>query len=109
MKMVSVSEARKQLSAVVNWAAQNNDDVVIQNRGQAQAVIIPYADYQLLKEAREQQRRAAAIAELKRLAQAVRQTTPPLSEQEADALADEVTRDAIDTLIADGKVSFESS
>lgn len=50
IKTVSVSETRQQLSAFLNWVKENRQDVVIQNRGQAEAVIIPYDDYALLQE-----------------------------------------------------------
>lgn len=106
MKTVSVSEAREQLSSVINWAAENQDDVVIQNRGQARAVIIPYTDYRLLQTAREQQRKQAAIAELQQIANEVRQRNQALSSAEADAIADEITREAIDSLIGQDKVAF---
>lgn len=108
MKTVSVSEAREQLSSVINWAAENQDDVVIQNRGQARAVIIPYTDYQLLQAAREQQRKQAAIAELQQIADEVRRRNQEMSSTEADAVGDAITREALDGLIAQSKVVFEA-
>jgi prevent-host-death family protein len=107
MKAVSVSEAREQFSSFINWTAQNQDDVIIQNRGQAKAVLIPYADYRLLQIAREQQRQKEAIEELKQIAQAVRSRNQMMTPGEAERVADEVTREAIDGLMAQGKVVFE--
>jgi prevent-host-death family protein len=107
MKAVSVSEAREQFSSFINWTTQNQDDVIIQNRGQAKAVLIPYADYRLLQIAREQQRKKEAIEELKQIAQAVRSRNQIMTSNEAERVADEVTREAIDSLMAQGKVIFE--
>ena len=107
MKTVSVSEAREQFSSFINWAAQNQDDIIIQNRGQAKAVLIPYIDYQLLQIAREQQRKKKAIAELKQIAQEVRSRNQMVAPDEAERIADEVTREAIDNLVTQGKVIFE--
>ena len=107
MKTVSVSEAREQFSSFIKWAEQNQDDVVIQNRGKSRAVIIPYVDYRLLQSAREQQRKQEAIEELKQIAQEVRSRNQKISPNEADCIADEVTREAIDNLVIQGKVDFE--
>lgn len=107
MKTVSVSEAREQLSSIINWATTNQDDVVIQNRGDAKAVLIPYPDYELLKAARENQRKADAIAELKAIAQEVRNRNASMTTDEVEQLADEVSREAVQSLIDKGKVTFE--
>ncbi len=107
MKAVSVSEAREQFSSFINWIAQNQDDVIIQKRGQAKAVLIPYIDYRLLQTAREQQRKKEAIAELKQIAQEVRSRNQTMTPDEAEQIADEVTREAIASLMAQEKVVFE--
>lgn len=107
MKTVSISEAREQFSSVINWAEKNNDDVIIENRGRAKAVLIPFADYELLQEAREKQRKAAAIAELKQIAAEVRSRVKNINADKAEALADEVTREAISSITENGDINFE--
>lgn len=107
MRAVSVSEAREQFSSFINWTAQNQDDVVIQSRGQAKAVLIPYVDYGLLQIAREQQRKKEALEELKQIAQEVRSRNQTITPSEAEQIADEVTREAIAGLMAQGNVVFE--
>lgn len=98
IKTVSVSETRQQLSAFLNWVKENRQDLVIQNRGQAEAVIIPYDDYALLQEARERQRRQAALDELQQIAQAVQARNTHMRAEEADEAADEIVREAIENL-----------
>lgn len=98
IKTVSVSETRQQLSAFLNSVKEKRQDVVIQNRGQAEAVIIPYADYALLQEARERQRRQAALDELQQIAQEVQARNAPMTAVAADELAAEIVREAIETL-----------
>jgi len=107
MRAVSVSEAREQFSSFINWTAKNQDDVIIQNRGRATAVLIPYVDYRLLQAAREQQRKEEALEELKQIAQEVRSRNQTITPSEAERIADEVTREAIDSLMAQGTVVFE--
>ncbi len=98
IKTVSVSETRQQLSSFLNWIRDNQNDVVIQNRGQAEAVIIPYEDYALLQDAREQRRRQMALDELRQIALAVSANNEQMTAVEADELADEIVREAIENL-----------
>ena len=107
MKSASISETRQQLSALLNRVKKSREDVVIQNRGQAEAVIIPYADYALLQEAREKRRRQEAIAELYQIARDIEAQNEPLTDEEAAALADEVAKEAVESLKAQGKVIFQ--
>ncbi len=107
IKTASISETRQNLSPLLSWIKETHKDVIIQNRGEAEAVIIPIADYDLLREARERKRRQQAIAELKRLAATLDQKNHDLTETEAEVLADEMSRDAINSLAAQGKVTFQ--
>ncbi|MBE2223325.1 MAG: type II toxin-antitoxin system Phd/YefM family antitoxin [Anaerolineae bacterium] len=106
-KTASVSETRQQLSVFLNWIKDSQEDVVIQNRGAAEAVLIPIADYELLQEARERQRRQHAIAELRKIAQDIGARNPQLSQAEADDIANEVMAETIDNLRQQGKVNFQ--
>ncbi len=102
MKTASISETRQNLSALLNWIKGNRQDIVIQNRGEAEAVMIPFADYELLQEARERRRRQQAIAELRQIAQTVGDRNANMSPATAAELADAVTREAIKNLVAPG-------
>lgn len=106
-KTVSVSEAREQLSAFIRWAKENRDDVIIQNRGRSEAVIISYQDYELLQQARGQEQRQAALSMLQELAQTVRTRNEELDDDEAERLSDELTREAVRSLADKGKVKFQ--
>lgn len=104
MRTASVSETRQQLSSFLNWIKGNRKDVVIENRGQAEAVIIPFADYDLLQEARERRRRQQAVAALKQIALEVSGRNEAMSEAEAQEVADELTTEAINNLA--GRVNY---
>ena len=107
MKNISISEAREQFSAVVKLAKQGKQDVVIENRGRPEAVIIPYSDYEVLQQARENERRKKAIQALQRIADEVGSRNKDMSEEEANGLADEITREAIDSMVKKGTVRFQ--
>ena len=107
MKTISISDGRKQFSSVINWTEQNQDDVIVQSRGQSKAVIIPFVDYELLQKARERARKKKAIEELKAIAHRVRAANPAMTAEKADQIGKEVTREAVENLVRKGEVVFE--
>lgn len=105
-KAVSVTEAKAKLSELVAWASENDDTVVIENRGKPAALIVPFSYDEALQALKEKKRRQAVLARLEKLANKVRAQNPDLSTDEADAVADAITRDALDNLQNTGKLSF---
>jgi len=108
-KTISVSEAKNKLSAMLEWAVENQDEVVVASHGQPKAVILSYAEYELFRQLREKERRQAALQRLQELAAASQARNQDLTPEEAEALADEVTRETIKRMEAEGKVSFTQS
>ena len=107
MKTASVSETRQQLSSFLNWVKGNQADVVIQNRGKAEAVLIPFTDYKLLQEARQKRRRQEALEELRQIASEIRERNKDMSQEEVERIADEIADEVIDNLVKQGKVRFQ--
>jgi prevent-host-death family protein len=107
MKTVSISEAREQFSAVVKLAKQGKEDVVIENRGRPEAVIISFSDYEVLQQARENERVRKAIQALQQIADEVGSRNKAMPEEEADKLADEITREAIGNMVKKETVRFQ--
>ncbi len=107
MTIASVSETRQQLSQFLRAIKAGGEEVVIQNRGKAEGVLISYEDYAILQAARIREQRQAALDNLQRLAEARAPYNADLSETEVEALADEVTRSAIDALVEEGLVHFQ--
>lgn len=93
----SISETRRQLSHHLKAIVQQGEDVIIHNRGRNEAVIISMESYRLLEEARELRRRQNALNRLKVIAER-NIATYSVSPEEADKVADEITREAIDRL-----------
>ena len=108
-KTVSVSEAKNNLSAMLKWAVENQDEVVVESRGRPKAVIMPYAEYEIVQSLREKERRHAALQRMQELAAANQELNQDLTPEEAENLADEVTRKAVERLAAEDKVSFTES
>lgn len=107
-KTVSVSEAKNQLSAVLEWAVENGDEVVIESRGEPKGVVLSYAEYQKLLALREQARRKEALRQLEVLAEQIWAGTADLSVEEVEQLAEEISQETMQRMIKEGKVRFQS-
>jgi len=106
-RSVSATEAKAKLGDLMKWAVKTGDGVIIQSRGYPQVVIVPFKEYEEMQVLKERARRAAAIARLQALAREVQTQNEGITLDEADAIADEITRTAIDQLVAKGVVKFE--
>jgi prevent-host-death family protein len=107
-KTVSVSEAKNQLSAVIDWAVQHSDEVVIESRGEPKVAILSYAEYQEFLALREQARRRESLRQLEELAERIWAQNSDLSDQEVEELAEEISQETIQRMIKEGKVRFQS-
>jgi prevent-host-death family protein len=108
-KTISVSEAKNKLSAMLKWAVENQDEVVVESRGRPKAVILPYAEYEMFQLLREKERRQVALQRLQELAAANQALNQDLTPEEAEEIADEVTRETIERMAAEDKVTFAQS
>lgn len=107
-RTVSVSEAKNQLSAVMDWAVDNGDEVVIESRGKPKVAILSYAEYQEFLAFREQTRRKKALRQLETLAEQIWAQTDDLSVKEVEQLAEEISQETMQRMIKEGKVRFQS-
>ncbi len=103
-KTVSASEAKTNFGAVVDWAVHQNDEVIIQSYGEPKAVLISFTEFQKLAKLREQDRRRQALAEMEQLRIKVSKRNQDLSEEEADTFADQVVREAVQAMVAEGNI-----
>ena len=107
-KTVSVSEAKNRLSAVMDWAVKNGEEVVVESRGEPKVVILAYGEYQEFVALREKERRREAFRQLEALAEKIWAQTSDLSEEEAEQLAEEISQETIERMVKEGKVRFQS-
>jgi prevent-host-death family protein len=105
---VSTSEAKAKLSSFLQQVVGNREEVIIENRGAPQAVLISYGSYEQYSTWRDQNRRQRALEELQELADSIQSRNQNLSETEADEMADRLSHDVIDEMVADGKINYDS-
>lgn len=107
-RVVTATEAKARLGELMRRAVDTGDAVIVESRGKPQVALVPYVEYEELQRLKERARREEALAQLRELAREVRAQNLDLSEDEAASIADELTREAIESLAAQGKVRFES-
>ena len=86
-RTISSSEAQNNFGAMLQWAEENQDEVVIERRGKPAGVIISYEEYQDVVRLREQERRRNVFARMEELRNQVAARNPDLTNEEAYRLA----------------------
>ena len=86
-RRVSSSEVQNNFGAMLQWAEENNDEVVIERRGKPAGVIIAYEEYQEVMRLREQERRRKLFGRMEAIRQTVAARNPDLTAEEAYRLA----------------------
>lgn len=107
-RTISVSEAKNKLSAMLQWAVEQGDEIVVESRGEPKAVILPYGEYEELLLLREKARRRAALQQLQALAERVQAGNADLSPEEARQLAQEISQETVQRMVEEEKVRFRS-
>lgn len=86
-RIVSSSEAQNNFGAMLQWAEENKDQVVIERRGKPAGVLIGYAEYEEIVRLREEERKQRAFARLEEVRQKVAARAADLTAAEAYRLA----------------------
>ena len=106
-KRVSASEAKNKFGSIIDWVVENDEEVIIENRGAPTAVIISAAEYESMLGLKEKARRAEALEQMRKLRSGVIARNRDLSPEEGDALADRFSREIVRDMAREGKVRFE--
>ena len=107
-RVVTATEAKARLGELMRRAIDTGDAVIVESRGKPQVALVPYEEYERLQKLKQRARREEALAQLRELAREVQAQNEDLSEDEAGGIADELTREAIESLAEQGKVRFAS-
>jgi prevent-host-death family protein len=107
-RTVSMTEAKAQLSGLMEWTRLNNEAVVVKSHGNPKAALISFPLYEQFRLWREQEQRQEALNRLAVLAKSIQARNPNLSGLEADALADRFGQEVVAELIAEGKIQYSA-
>jgi prevent-host-death family protein len=86
-KTVSSTKAQNNFGAVLQWAEQEQDEVIIERRGKPSAVVMPYTAYEKVIELRQEEQKRRAIEALREVRRQVQAQHPDLTAREAYKLA----------------------
>ena len=106
-KAVSANEAKNRLGSYLAYVSDEDDEVIVESHGKPKAVIMSISAYEDAQVLREKQRRADLLERLRALREEVQSRNQDLTEEQADELAVRFSREMIDDLAAEGKISFE--
>jgi prevent-host-death family protein len=105
-KTITATEAKNRLGAVLSGVQRSGEPVIVENRHEPAAVIMTYGDFEELQGYRAERRRHEAIAKIREIQQRVADRNKDLDDEDADRIADEIVREAIDSMIAKGRIRF---
>jgi prevent-host-death family protein len=106
-KTISASELKNSLGAILREVRQDDETVVIEQRGVPAAAIISIDDLRTLREAKEQQRRERLLEEFRQLRADLRAHQAGMSPDEADRLAKEFADTVMEGVVAKAQHRFE--
>ena len=106
-KTVSATEMQNRFGTIADWAVESEDDVIVESRGTPKVVLISFAEYQKLRQWREQERRQEVLQRIRALREEVRARNQDLTEESADALAEEIRGKTLRRMVEKGDVTFE--
>jgi prevent-host-death family protein len=105
-KTVTAIEAEQQFGELLGYVTEHGE-VIIERQGKTEAVLISAAEYEALREQRERLRRLEAVRRIEGLRERVSARDPDMSLEEAEAVAEELTQEAIRRMVERGEISFE--
>ena len=108
-KTVTASEAKNRLGSLIKWAQDNQDEVIIENRGVRTVALVPYKAYEQLLSLREQAHRKQALSRLEKLREQIQSRNQGLTETQAIELGNQFAREVIEEMVEKGKVRFQKS
>jgi prevent-host-death family protein len=106
-RTISASEAKTRFGAIMSWAVECKEDVIVESYGDPKVVIIPFEEYQKILKLRDESRRREALARLERLGEQVRARNRDLSQEQAEALANQFTTEVMREMVEEGKIAYQ--
>jgi prevent-host-death family protein len=106
-KTVSATEMQNRFGTMADWAITAEDDVIVESRGTPKVVLISFAEYRKLCQWREQARRQEVLQRIRALREEVRARNQDLTEESADALAEEIRGKTLRRIVEAGNVPYE--
>ena len=106
MKTVTATEAKNRLGALIGEVANGSGAIAIARHGRPSVVVVSAEEWAEASEMRERLRRKEAWEQLMELAREVSAQNADLTQEEADALADEIADEAVSRVVAKARLRW---
>lgn len=103
-RVYSTTEAKNQLSAILNFVEGPGEAAIIESHGRPRAAIISIEDLAALRKFKEKHRRELAWKELETIRERVSARNADLSEDQAMELADRFVHEVFEEMQDSGKL-----
>ena len=107
-KTMSSNEAKQNWGSVIKAASGADDAVIVESHGKPKAAVISIERFEKLRELEQQEKRAKGLALLRRIEESYDGRNDDLSDDQIEELANRFSRDFVDDLVAEGKITFET-
>jgi prevent-host-death family protein len=106
VRTISATEAKVNFGSVTRQVIDTDEPVIVESHGQPTVAIVPAEHVNRLRELEEEQRRREALERMRQLRARVRSKNLDLTDEQAEQIADEIVRDAVDALFEKGIVRY---
>ena len=108
-RTVSSSEAQNNFGAMIQWANEHVEGIIVERRGKPTAAVISYEEYEAMMQLKEEERKRQAFAALEKLRREVQRANPDISAEEAYRAAGFAEEVIQETLKNDAKLRQRSA
>ena len=98
VRTISATEAKVNFGAVTQQVIDDGEPVVVESHGQPRVAIVPVQQLDRLEELEEQERRRVWLERARALRSRVLAKNADLTSEQAEQIADEIVRDAVDAI-----------
>jgi prevent-host-death family protein len=98
VRTISATEAKVNFGAVTQQVIDDGEPVVVENHGQPRVAIVPVQQLDRLAALEEQERRRVWLERARALRSRVLEKNADLTPEQAEQIADEIVRDAVDAI-----------
>lgn len=106
VRTISATEAKVNFGAVSRQVIETDEPVIVESHGQPKVAIVPVEQLDRLHELEDRERQQTALANLRQLQNELAIRNQDLTEEQADAIADELVRAGVDSLFERGIVRY---
>ena len=106
VRTISATEAKVNFGSVTRQVIDSDEPVIVESHGTPTVAIVPAEHVDRLRELEEERRRREILERMRQLRARVRAKNQDLTDEQAEQIADQIVRDAVDALYEKGIVRY---